>query len=206
MVTALGEVPAIVAGSFTSNTIFSTRTDTGQAISSFYGHVVEGIYQSDEEAEAANDQMGSPQAGDLKFKDIDGDGDIDEDDREYIGNPTPNFEYAFNVSLEYKGFDLNLFFNGVSGNTILNGTKYRGYFDFNGNYFADALNGWTPSNTGTDIPRNTLADPGFKSSNVDLLSGKWFLFPHQKCAVRIFFTRQGNKRDQRVKSENLHLS
>ncbi|MEM6800453.1 MAG: TonB-dependent receptor [Bacteroidota bacterium] len=175
-VTALGEVPPIVAGSFTSNTIFSTRTDVGQPISSFYGHVVEGIYQSDEEATAANDQMGNPRAGDLKFKDLDNDGDIDEDDREYIGNPTPNFEYAFNLSAEYKGFDIVLFFNGVSGNTILNGSKYRGYFDFNGNYFADAINGWTPSNTNTDVPRNTQADPGFnrRMSTFYLENGSYF--------------------------------
>lgn len=175
-VTALGEVPPIIAGSFTSNTIFSTRTDIGHPISSFYGHTVEGIYQTDEEATAANDQMGNPRAGDLKFKDLDNDGDIDEDDRDYIGNPTPNFEYAFNLSAEYKGFDLNLFFNGVSGNTILNGTKYRGYFDFNGNYFADALNGWTPGNTNTDIPRNTQADPGFnrRMSTFYLENGSYF--------------------------------
>lgn len=175
-VTALGEVPPIIAGSFTSNTIFSTRTDIGNPISSFYGHIVEGIYQSDEEALSANDQMGNPQAGDLKFKDLDGDGDIDEDDRDYIGNPTPNFEYAFNLSAEYKGFDLMLFFNGVSGNTILNGTRYRGYFDFNGNYFTDAINGWTPSNTGSDIPRNTQADPGFnrRMSTFYLENGAYF--------------------------------
>ncbi|MEM8888809.1 MAG: TonB-dependent receptor, partial [Bacteroidota bacterium] len=99
-----------------------------------------------------------------------------EDDRTYIGNPTPDFEYAFNFTADYKGFDLNLFFNGVSGNVILNGTKYRGYFDFNGNYFADAINGWTPSNTNTDIPRNTQADPGFnrRMSTFYLENGSYF--------------------------------
>ncbi len=175
-VTALGDASPIVQGSFTSNTINSTRTDVGYPISSFYGYIVEGIYQSDEEANNANDQIGTPQAGDLKFKDIDGDGDIDEDDRDYIGNPTPNFEYAFNLNAEWKGFDVNLFFNGVSGNTILNGTKYRGYFDFNGNYFADALNAWTPSNTETEIPRNTQADPGFnrRMSTFYLEDGSYF--------------------------------
>ena len=176
VVTALGDATPIIQGSFTSNTINSTKTDVGQPISSFFGYVVDGIYQSDEEATAANDQVGSPEAGDFRFKDLDGDGDIDGDDRDYIGNPTPDFEYAFNVSLEYKGFDLNLFFNGVSGNEILNGTKYRGYFDFNGNYFADALNGWTPSNTSTDIPRNTQADPGFnrRMSTFYLEDGSYF--------------------------------
>ncbi|MEL6651489.1 MAG: TonB-dependent receptor [Bacteroidota bacterium] len=175
-VTALGDASPIIQGSFTSNTINSTRTDVGQPISSFYGYIVEGIYQTDEEANNANDQVGTPQAGDFKFKDIDGDGDIDEDDRDYIGNPTPNFEYAFNLNAEWKGLDFNLFFNGVSGNVILNGTKYRGYFDFNGNYFADALNGWTPENTDTDIPRNTQADPGFnrRMSTFYLENGSYF--------------------------------
>lgn len=175
-VTALGDATPIIQGSFTSNTINSTKTDVGQPIGSFFGYIVDGIYQSDEEASNANDQAGNPQAGDLRFKDLDGDGDIDEDDRTYIGNPTPDFEYAFNFTADYKGFDLNLFFNGVSGNVILNGTKYRGYFDFNGNYFADALNGWTPSNTNTDIPRNTQADPGFnrRMSTFYLENGSYF--------------------------------
>lgn len=176
VVTALGDATPIIQGSFTSNTINSTKTDVGQPISSFFGYVVDGIYQSDQEAADANDQAGNPKAGDIRFKDLDGDGDIDEDDRTYIGNPTPNFEYALNFSLEYKGFDLNLFFNGVSGNTILNGTKYRGYFDFNGNYFADALNAWTPTNTGSTIPRNTQADPGFnrRMSTFYLENGAYF--------------------------------
>lgn len=175
-VTALGDATPIIQGSFTSNNINSTKTDVGQPISSFFGYIVEGIYQTDDEAAAANDQAGNPQAGDFKFKDVDGDGDVDGDDRTYIGNPTPNLEYAFNVGLGYKGFDINLFFNGVSGNEILNGTKYRGYFDFNGNYLADALNAWTPTNSGSDIPRNTQVDPGFnrRMSTFYLENGAYF--------------------------------
>lgn len=175
-VTALGDATPIIQGSFTSNTINSTKTDVGQPIGSFFGYVLDGIYQTDEEATNANDQAGNPRAGDFRFKDLDGDGDVDEEDRTYIGNPTPNFEYAMSFSAEYKGFDLNLFFNGVSGNTILNGTKYRGYFDFNGNYFKDALNAWTPTNTGATIPRNTQADPGFnrRMSTFYLEDGSYF--------------------------------
>ena len=175
-VTSIGDGSPIRSGSFTSNTIFGTRTDVGEAIGSFYGYTVDGIYQTDAEATAANDQPGNPVAGDFRFKDIDGDGDIDEDDQTYIGNPAPDFEYGLNLSAEYKDWDLSLFFNGVSGNEILNGTKYRGYFDFNGNYLADALNGWTPSNTNTDIPRNTQADPGFnrRMSTFYLEDGSYF--------------------------------
>ncbi|MEO9479385.1 MAG: TonB-dependent receptor [Maribacter dokdonensis] len=175
-VTALGDASPIIQGSFTSNTINSTRTDVGQPISSFYGYIVDGIYQTDAEATAANDQVGNPSAGDFKFKDLDGDGDIDDDDRTYIGNPTPDLEYGFNLTAEYKKFDLNLFFNGVAGNEILNGTKYRGYFDLEGNYFADALNAWSPTNTSTNIPKNTRADLGFnrRMSTFYLEPGDYF--------------------------------
>ncbi|MFD2587349.1 SusC/RagA family TonB-linked outer membrane protein [Croceitalea marina] len=181
-VTSIGDGSPIRSGSFTSNTIFSTRTDVGQPIGSFYGYIVDGIYQSDAEATAANDQPGNPRAGDLRFKDIAGpdgsgpDGIIDENDETYIGNPAPDFEYGLNLSAEYKNWDVSLFFNGVAGNEILNGTKYRGYFDFNGNYFADALNAWTPSNTNTNIPRNTQSDPGFnrRMSTFYLEDGSYF--------------------------------
>ena len=175
-VTSIGDGAAIRQGSFTSNTINSTRTDVGQPIGSFYGYVTDGIYQTDAEATAANDQPGNPRAGDLKFKDVDGDGDIDEDDQVFLGSGIPTFEYGINLTAEYKNFDLSLFFNGVSGNKLLNGTKYRGYFDFNGNYFADALNAWTPSNTNTNIPRNTQADPGFnrRMSDFYLENGGFF--------------------------------
>ncbi|WP_303316544.1 TonB-dependent receptor [Flavivirga abyssicola] len=181
-VTSLGGGSPIDQGSFTSNTIFSTRTDVGQPVGSFYGFVVDGIYQTDAEATAANDGPGTPRAGDLRFKDIAGadgsgpDGAIDENDRTYLGNPAPDFEYGINLTAEYKNFDLNLFFNGVSGNTILNGTKYRGYFDTEGNYLADALNAWTPTNTNTNIPRNTQSDPGFnrRMSTFYLESGAYF--------------------------------
>ncbi|WP_052323378.1 SusC/RagA family TonB-linked outer membrane protein [Flexithrix dorotheae] len=174
-VTALGDATPIIEGQFTSNGLKGTKTDIGEPISSFYGYVVEGIYQTDAEAEASN-SANNPQAGDIRFKDIDGDGDIDSDDQTFLGNPTPNFEYGFNINGQYKGFDFTMFFNGVSGNKILNANKYRGYFDTEGNYLADALNGWSPENPNTDIPRNTLSDPGFnrRMSDFYLENGSYF--------------------------------
>lgn len=175
-VTSLGGSTPIITGSFTSNSINSKRTDIGEPIGSFYGWVVDGIYQTDAEAAAANDASGNPVAGDLKFKDIDGDGDIDVDDQTYLGSAIPNFEYGVNLGANYKQWDLNLFFNGVSGNTILNSNRYRGFFDTDGNYLAEALNAWTPSNTNTNIPRNTQADNGFnrRMSDFYLENGAYF--------------------------------
>lgn len=180
-VTALGDATPIIEGQFTSNGLKSTKTDVGHPVGSFYGYIVDGIYQSDEEADQAND-ANSPQAGDMKFRDINGpdgtgpDGAIDVYDQTYIGNPAPNFIYGINFSGEYKKFDINLFFNGVAGNDILNANRYRGYFDTEGNYLADALNAWTPENTDTDIPRNTWSDPGFnrRTSDFYLESGAYF--------------------------------
>lgn len=175
VVTSLGGQAPIVGGGFTSNGLRGTRTDIGQPIGSFYGYVTDGIYQTDAEATAANDQEGNPRAGDLKFKDFNGDG-VDPDDRRYLGSSIPNFEYGFNLTADYKGLDLSLFFNGVAGNKILNSTIYRGYFDFNGNYLADAANAWTPTNTNTSVPRNTQVDPGFnrRMSDFYLESGAYF--------------------------------
>lgn len=201
-VTSLGQATPIVQGSFTSNNINSTRTDIGEPISSFYGFIVEGIYQTDAEAAAANDGLGNPQAGDLRFKDLDGDGDIDNDDRTYIGNPTPNFEYGLNLNLEYKNFDLSLLFNGVAGNDILNGTKYRGIFDFNGNYFAERLNSWSPTNTNTNIPRNTRTDNGFnrRMSTFYLENGAYFRLRN----AQIGYTLPGSL-TEKVKLQKLRL-
>ena len=157
-VNKLSSAGAIASGSISSNTTNTTLTQVGQPVSSFYGYVVEGIYQTDAEAAADNTPGFSPRAGDFKFQDIDNNGVIDEDDQTFLGSPIPTFEYGLNINLDYKNFDLTLFFNGVAGNEIVNGTKYRGFFDPEGNFFSDALNAWTPENPNTNIPRNTIAD------------------------------------------------
>lgn len=174
-VISLGGQAPIIGGGFTSNGLRGTRTEEGHPIGSFFGYTTDGIYQTDLEATNANDQEGNPVAGDLKFKDFDGDG-VNPDDRRHLGSPIPNFEYGINLTADYKNFDLSLFFNGVSGNKILNSTKYRGFFDVTGNYLADALNAWTPTNTNTNIPRNTQVDPGFnrRMSDFYLENGAYF--------------------------------
>ncbi|MGP1994363.1 SusC/RagA family TonB-linked outer membrane protein [Zobellia laminariae] len=191
-VTALGDATPIIEGQFTSNGLRGTKTDVGQPVSSFYGYIVDGIYQTDAEALAANDNN-NPQAGDLKFRDIGGpdgsgpDGIVDENDQAFLGNPAPNFEYGLNISASYKNFDMSLFFNGVSGNKILNGNKYRGYFDTEGPYLTDALRAWTPTNTNTNIPRSTQSDPGFnrRPSDFYLENGAYFRLKNMQLGYTI---------------------
>jgi TonB-linked SusC/RagA family outer membrane protein len=96
-----------------------SRTTVGLPIGYFYGYVVEGVYQS------IADKLKSPVVtdfaygpGDLKYKDVNGDGVISAADRTMIGNPTPDFTYGGSFNLKYKGFDLGVDVNGVYGNEV----------------------------------------------------------------------------------------
>ena len=95
------------------------RTVVGEPIGSFYGYIVEGIYQSyaDKLKSPVNTEFAYG-PGDLKYKDVNGDGKIDKADKTVIGNPTPDFTYGGSVTLNYKGFDVGIDVGGVYGNEI----------------------------------------------------------------------------------------
>jgi TonB-linked SusC/RagA family outer membrane protein len=95
------------------------RTVVGLPIGSFYGYIVEGIYQSyaDKLKSPVNTEF-SYGPGDLKYKDINGDGIINTADKTVIGNPTPDFTYGGSVNLSYKGIELGIDVGGVYGNEI----------------------------------------------------------------------------------------
>ncbi|SHJ81187.1 TonB-linked outer membrane protein, SusC/RagA family [Arenibacter nanhaiticus] len=137
----------------------TSRTGIGQPIASFYGHVVDGIFQND--AEAASSSQPSAKAGDYKFRDLNGDGSISDADRTYLGSPHADFTYGINFSASYKAFDFTLFFQGSQGNDIYDLSRY--YSDFfnlaNYNKSGRILNAWTPQNTDTDLARVSLNDP-----------------------------------------------
>jgi len=143
-----------------------TRTIAGQPIQSFYGYVVDGIFQSQDEVTKSatqipgTDPTKSTSAGDIRFKDLNGDGKITADDRTFLGSYIPKFSYALNYAANYKNFDLSLFFQGVQGNKIFNGTRVlrEGMARLFG-AGVEVLNAWTPANTGTNIPRAISGDP-----------------------------------------------
>lgn len=100
-------------------------TRVGDPIGSYYGFVVDGIYQSYEDiARAPVDKLApKPGPGDFRFKDIDGDGDVDNDDRTVIGSYFPDYTFGITNRFRYKNFDLTVFIQGVQGNEILNLTS-----------------------------------------------------------------------------------
>lgn len=137
----------------------------GNAYGAFYGYKTDGLFRSDEEAVNYKNAKGDRYqqyavGGDFKFVDKDGDGDIDNDDRFILGNPFPDLSYSLNANVAYKGFDLNLFFQGVHGNSIFNSARELGLnAGYGYNMLAEAKNAWTPENPDASIPRLSTKDP-----------------------------------------------
>lgn len=100
-------------------------TRVGDPIGSYYGYVVDGIYQTQAEIDNAPIDTQAPNAGpgDLKFKDIDGDGEITPDDRTVTGSYFPDFTWGINNTFSYKDIDFSFLIQGVEGNEILNLTS-----------------------------------------------------------------------------------
>lgn len=156
-----------------------TKTEAGQSIQSFYGYQVAGIFQTVDEVFNAPlqirpdnredyDPIKHTSPGDIRFKDINGDGVINASDRVYLGSYIPKFSYGVNFSANYKNFDLTLYLQGVYGNKLYNGTKVieQGMLRlFNAG--KDVLNAWTPTNTNTDVPRAISGDPNNNSRTSD---------------------------------------
>jgi len=129
----------------------------GRPLRSVYGFVFDGIYQNQQEVDEGPEQNGK-RVGGMKFKDLDGDGRITEEyDRTWIAIREPDFTYGLNTYLEYKGFDMNFFLQGVVGNDVYNDYKLLSDFYNTGviagrNHSTRCLDAWTPYNTSSTIP------------------------------------------------------
>lgn len=134
----------------------------GQSITYFEGYVSDGIYQTQEEVDALNES--SPNTyydnfytgpGDIKFKDLNGDGYIGTEDQKVFGSAEPDFYGGWNNVIRYKNLELTALFNFSYGNKLLN--NFRNDFvvfnNYQRNYSVEILDAWTPENTDTDIPR-----------------------------------------------------
>ncbi len=149
----------------------TTRSEVGERIANFWGFVTDGIIQNAVEAKKYQD-MGFKFAepGDRKYKDLNGDGKLNDDDRKIIGNGLPGYLFGFNLRVEYKGFDVNLFFNGQGDVQVANMTRYfTSSINFRNpgmvNGSTDILNSWKGEGTSNTLPRNSLKA---------IQSNKWF--------------------------------
>lgn len=105
-----------------------TYTKLGLPISQFYGYIVDGLWKNDSEIPQGF-KDGGAKAGRFRFRDLNGDGKLDNNDETYLGSPIPKFLLGVNLTANYKNFDFTAFLNGVYGNKIFNFVKY--FTDFN---------------------------------------------------------------------------
>jgi TonB-linked SusC/RagA family outer membrane protein len=145
-----------------------SKTEVGHEVGEIYGYVTEGIFQNAADlAKHATQPNAAP--GDLKFKDINGDGVIDANDQQYLGSAIPKLYYGLNLGASWKNWDVSVFFQGNEGNKIVNGlyqTLMAGQYT---NHYIDELNYWTPTHTNTNIPRPIIGDP----NGNDRASDRW---------------------------------
>ena len=160
------------------------RTYEGQPIATFYGWRADGLYQNQAEIDAdpniandprrANEQI---QPGDVRFVDLNGDGIIDDEDREILGSPHPAVTYGLNASVGYKNFDLSLFFLGVGGVEIYNADRMQGLdptYPFN--MYQEVENRWHGEGTSNSIPRMTTNRNNLNHRTSDLFIEKGDFF------------------------------
>lgn len=160
----------------------ATRTEKGHPIGAFYGYKTLGVFpdQAAVDAYTFTNAAGvtakiQPNAkpGDIQFADLGSagmgapDGKVDVNDQYYMGSPIPELTYGLNLNLDYKGFDLSVFFQGVQGNDIYAElVAWTQGMHNNFNLSTDVLNRWTPTNTITDVPRAVRNDPNGNISKV----------------------------------------
>lgn len=144
---------------------FPTQTREGKPIGAFYLYRTDGIFQDMSEVNAHVNKNGellqpNAQPGDIRFKDINGDGSIDDSDKEYCGSGIPALEANLNLSADWKGFDLSVVIGSTWNYKLYNANKYY-YEGMNSksNMLKSTLNAWTPENKSTNVPRAVYQDP-----------------------------------------------
>ena len=142
----------------------------GYPVNVFYGYITDGIFQNQAEVDSHAVQMpGSNSAtstapGDIRFKDLNNDGVVNDKDRTIIGNPNPKFTFSFNNTFSYKNFDLTIFLQGSYGNDIFNANRmYTEAMSIIQNQSTAVLGRWTGEGTSNNIPRAIYGDPNQNS-------------------------------------------
>jgi len=134
----------------------------GHSQFSIFGYKTDGLFQSQAEVDAHPNggvQTNNARPGGIKFVDLNNDGKINGDDRDFIGNTLPDLEYGIRIDLTYKKIDFSVFGSGVAGRI---GTDpyifWNNFVQGRDNAAPGVLNAWTPNNTSSDIPSLSLVN------------------------------------------------
>ena len=155
------KLPETIAanGTFGGNGVESV---VGHAMGSQVGYVYDGIFKSQEEIDNHATQNGAG-LGRIRWKDLNGDGVINESDQQWIYSPVPDFTWGLNIYLQYKNFDFTMFWQGVQGVDVISDLKketdlWSGLNISNLNKGRRLLDAWSPTNMGSNIPAVSTMD------------------------------------------------
>ena len=167
------------------------RLMVGQPMGVYYGYVCDGIFQNEDQVSNHAIQQGKG-VGRLIFRDIDGNGVVDDNDRCIIGDPNPDLAMGLNLDLNYKDFTLSAFFSGEFGFDIYNTTRRQLEFMHYGggsstNHGVDILDAWSPTNTDATIPALTMVDNNNETrmSNYFVEDGSYLKLKYLKLGYQL---------------------
>lgn len=163
-VTEVNNQTGFLEGGLFNNADRISRMQVGHPMGYFYGYQMEGIFQNQAEIDAAPSQSGlgstNTAPGDIRYKDVNGDGKIDANDRTGLGDPIPSATMGFNLTLNYKGFDFTAYAFASIGNDMVRGYERNVPLGNKMNYW---LNRWTGEGSTNSMPRVTT---GATNNNV----------------------------------------
>jgi len=156
---------------------FANRVAVGEPLGAFFGFVSDGIFRDADDVANSPTQDGAT-PGSIKFKDLDGNGVINNDDQEIIGNANPDWFGGFASNFKYKNIELDAFFQFSLGNDVYNNSEsFYGRPGFIAEWavYDDALDRWTPTNRDAELPRASFLDSGnnFRDSDFFLDDGSY---------------------------------
>ncbi len=150
------------------------RASNGEPIGYFWGYKTAGIFQNQQEIDdwiaAGNGVLqSSPQPGDVKYYDVNHDGQINDSDKVNLGNGMPDFNFGFSLGFDYKGLDFSMTANAQTGNQIVQ--TYRNMATTTANYTTRILGRWTGEGTSNSIPRVTNTNINYQFSDLFIQDG-----------------------------------
>jgi TonB-linked SusC/RagA family outer membrane protein len=150
----------------------------GHSQFSIFGYKTDGLFQSQAEVDAhptGGAQVGNARPGGIRIVDINEDGVINSDDRDWLGTTLPSLEYGVRIDLNYKDFDFSIFGSGVTGRIGVDPyILYNNFVPGRENAAPGTLNGWTPQNTNTDIPSLSLVNNLTENSDYIYRNNSYF--------------------------------
>jgi hypothetical protein len=171
-----------------------TNTMEGETAGAFYGFKSDGIFQNYTEINSHSDEHGNlmqPQAepGDFRFRDLNGDGILDDNDQQVIGNPEPDFTYGLNGFISYRGIDFSFLFTGSYGNDVLNAIRPytstgEGYYNSEKGLLDRAWNGENSTNAQPMI-KAVDQNQNFRYSDYYIEDGSYFRLKNIQLAYNL---------------------